>query len=211
MIDSPDLFKKLTLFPEPELREQIVMQGRIISAGQGDIIIREGQFLDFMPIVLDGLIRVYQEKEDREILLYYVGPQETCMMSLTSAYFDKESTANGMAMENSEILVLPARFISEWQLKFKSWNEFMIRTFSNRYNELLGSFTDVAFKSVQVRLMDYLHERSERDNTERIRISHQTLANELGTTRVVVSRILKQLEYENEVRLYRGAIQLITK
>jgi CRP/FNR family transcriptional regulator, anaerobic regulatory protein len=205
---SADLFKKLKSFSEPELQKEILKHGKILTAKKGDILIKEGQYLNFLPIVIQGQLRVYQEKEDREILLYYVGPEQTCMMSLSSAYFDYNSAANGIAVEATEILVLPAYLIAEWQLKYPSWNKFIIKTFKSRYDELLNSFGNVAFKPIQTRVKEYLLGRKKNDNSKKIAISHQTLANELGTTRVVISRILKQFEKEKFLKLYRGYIQL---
>ncbi len=205
---SVDLFKKLKSFSEPELQKEILKHGKFLKASKGDILIKEGQYLDFLPIVIKGLLRVYQQKEDREILLYYVGPEQTCMMSLSSAYFDYNSTANGIAMEPTEILVLPAHLIAEWQLKYPSWSKFIIKTFKSRYDELLNAFGSVAFKPIHVRVTEYFTEYVKNENSNKIPISHQTLANELGTTRVVISRILKQFEKEKKVKLYRGYIQL---
>jgi CRP/FNR family transcriptional regulator len=204
------LFKELRSFSEPELQKEILKHGKILKAKKGDILIREGQYLNFLPIVIQGSIRVYQENEDREILLYYVGPEQTCMMSLSAAYFDYYSTANGIAMESTEILVLPAHVIAEWQLKYPSWNKFILKTFKSRYDELLTAFGNVAFKPIQVRVKEYLKESTKHSGTNKILISHQTLANELGTTRVVISRILKQFEKEKLVLLHRGSIQLIS-
>ncbi len=203
-----DLFKKLKIFSEPELQGEILKHGKLINAGKGDVIIKEGQHLNFLPIVIKGQIRVYQQKEDREILLYYVGPEQTCMMSLSSAYFDYTSAANGMAMEPTEILVLPAYLIAEWQLKYPSWNTFIIKTFKSRYDELLTTFGSVAFKPIQARVKEYLMDRIKNSNSKKIEISHQTLANELGTTRVVISRILKQFEMDKSLKLHRGYIQM---
>ncbi|MFN3997871.1 Crp/Fnr family transcriptional regulator [Algoriphagus sp.] len=209
METSADLFKELKSFSEPELQKEILKHGKIIKAKKGDILIREGQYLNFLPIVIKGLLRVYQENEDREILLYYVGPEQTCMMSLSAAYFDYYSTANGIAMKPSEILVLPAHLIAEWQLKYPSWNKFILSTFKSRYDELLSAFGNVAFKPIQVRVKEYFSEYFKNEGTRKISISHQTLANDLGTTRVVISRILKQFEKENLVKLHRGYIELI--
>jgi len=206
---SGDLFKKLKSFSEPGLQDEILKHGKILKANKGDVLIKEGQYLNFLPIVIKGLLRVYQENEDREILLYYVGPEQTCMMSLSAAYFDYYSTANGTAMEPSEILVLPAHIIAEWQLKYPSWNKFIIRTFKSRYDELLTAFGNVAFKPIQVRVKEYFAEYVKNEGINKIPISHQTLANELGTTRVVISRILKQFEKENQVKLYRGNMEIL--
>lgn len=208
MEQTKDLFSNLRSFSEPELRREMLDHGKLISAKKGDVLIKEGQRLDFLPIVITGSIRVYQQWEDREILLYYVRAQETCMMSLSSAYFSNISAANGMAMEPTEILVLPARLIAAWQLKYPSWNQFIIHTFRNRYDELLSSFGSVAFNPIPERVKQYLSNRSKAEGTKKINVSHQTLANELGTTRVVISRILKQFEQEGILRQFRGHITL---
>lgn len=205
---SADLFVKLKSFHEPELRKEILKHGKIIGARKGDVLIREGQHLDFLPIVIKGEIRVYQEKDDREILLYYVGPEQTCMMSLSSAYLDFISAANGMAVKPTEILVLPVRVIADWQLKYPSWNRFIITTFKSRYDELLNAFGNIVFKPIHIRLNEYLARYVKAQNSNRVPLSHQTLANELGTTRVVVSRILKQMEVDKKVKLYRGFIHV---
>lgn len=206
---SNELFSKLKSFSEAALQEDILKNGKILKAGPGDLLIREGQYLDFLPIVLSGQIRVYQENEDREILLYYVGPGQTCMMSLSSAYFDYYSAANGIAMEATEILVLPSYIIAEWQLKYPSWNKFIISTFKSRYDELLNAFGSVVFKPINVRVKEYLRRYTMDQGSKKIPLSHQTLANELGTTRVVISRILKQLEKDKVVGLGRGYITML--
>ena len=208
MLQAVDLFNRLRSFPEPELQNEMVKHGKLVTANKGDILIKEGQRLDVLPIVIRGTIRVYQHWEDREILLYYVGPEETCMMSLSSAYFNNISAAYGMAIEPTEILILPAQLIAQWQLKYPSWNKFIIHTFRNRYDELLRSFGSVAFNSVPARVKEYLLNRSKAEGTKRINVSHQTLANELGTTRVVISRILKQFEKEGMLQQFRGHVLL---
>jgi CRP/FNR family transcriptional regulator len=205
---TKELFSELRLFTEPELQAEILKHGKVIQANAGDILIREGQHLNFLPIVIRGKIRVYQEKDDREILLYYVGPEETCMMSLSAAYLDYQSAANGMAIEQTDILVLPAHLIADWQLKYPSWNRYIVKTFKNRYDELLNAFGNVAFKPISLRVKEYLTEQAKESNSKNIPLSHQTLANELGTTRVVISRILKQFEKNKVLRLHRGSIEL---
>lgn len=212
MKPTAEIFKSLQGFTEPTLRDEIIHAGTIINAGAGDVLIREGQYLDFLPLVINGLIRVYRNNDDdREILLYYVQPGQTCMMSLSSAYFDYYSAANGVAVEPTELLILPARLISEWQLKYPSWNRFILATYKSRYDELLSAFGSVAFKPINVRIQDYLRNYARQQHTQVIPLSHQTLANELGTTRVVVSRILKDLEKEKIVKLSRGSIALLAQ
>lgn len=207
---TSEIFTRLTAFTEASLRDEILNSGTIVSANAGDMLIREGQYLDFMPLVINGLIRVYRNNDDdREVLLYYVKPGETCMMSLSSAYFDYYSAANGVATEPTNLLVLPAHVISEWQLKYPSWNRFILSTYKTRYDELLNAFGSVVFKPINVRAKEYLRNYAKAQETLTIPVSHQTLANELGTTRVVISRILKDLEKEKVVKLRRGAIELL--
>ena len=189
------------------LIDNLKKEGTIRTFEAGTTIIEEHDYIKYVPIVISGSIRVYQKKRDREILLYYVEPGQTCMMSLSSAYFDYNSAAYGMATEPTEILVVPAKMISEWQLKYPSWNRYIIQTFKSRYDELLTSFGKVVFDPIPVRLKEYLIKVAKSVGSK-IRTSHQNLANELGTTRVVISRILKQFEKENILKLHRGFIEM---
>jgi len=186
----------------------MLAHGKFLQVNKGDTIVKEGQYLDFLPIVIKGEIRVFQQKEDREILLYYVREGQTCMMSLSAAYFNNTSTSYGVATDASEIFVFPTSMAREWQLKYPSWNEFLIKTFRSRYDELLGAFESVAFDSIDKRLITYLNNRAQKDNSKKIQISHQELAYELGTNRVVVSRILKGFEQQGKLKLFRGYIQV---
>jgi CRP/FNR family transcriptional regulator len=131
-------------------------------------------------------------------------------VSLSSAYFDYYSAANGVAVEPSELLILPAHVIADWQLKYPSWNRFILTTYKSRYDELLKAFGNVVFQPINVRVKDYLRNYVKGQGVADVPLSHQTLANELGTTRVVISRILKDLEKEKIVKLKRGSITLLS-
>jgi len=209
MDNANDLSKKLAFFSEPELQAELINNGNFMNLNKGDIIVRDGQYIKFLPIVIKGAIRVYQQKEDREILLYYVRAEETCTMSLAAAYFNNKSTSHGVAIEPTEALIFPASLIMEWQLKYPSWNKYVMRMFRSRYDELIGSFEKVVFEHINVRVLEYLKQKSEMEGSGMVYLSHQNLANELGTTRVVVSRILKQFEREKKIELFRGAIKLL--
>jgi CRP/FNR family transcriptional regulator len=209
METTNNLYKKLAFFSELELQEELIENGKIVSLNKGDVIVRDGQYIQFLPIVIKGAIRVYQQKEDREILLYYVRAEETCTMSLAAAYFNNKSTSHGVAIEPTEALIFPASLIMEWQLKYPSWNKYVMRMFRSRYDELIGSFERVVFEHINVRVMEYLKRKSQIEESRMINLSHQNLANELGTTRVVISRILKQFEKDKKIELFRGAIKLL--
>lgn len=193
---------------ELDLKEEIKRVGEIQSFEKGELLIREGQYLKVLPIVLKGSIRVFQTHEDREILLYYVLPQETCIMSLAACLFNNESPSNAITEEDTDVLFIPSNYINVWQRKFSSWNEFILKAYRNRYDELLDSFNNVVFKKIDERIMSYLNEYSLNHNTNKIPLSHQALAYELGTTRVVISRILKNFETKGKVILHRGFVEL---
>ncbi len=204
-----DLFKKLTLFTEPEFKDELLKHGQLVTFNKGDVIVRDGQYVKFLPIVLKGAIRVYQQKEDREILLYYVRAEETCTMSLAAAYFNNKSTSHGVVTEPTEVLIFPASLIDQWQLKYSSWNRYVMSMFRRRYDEMVNSFEALVFEHIDVRVLEYLKNKATTEGNRSIAISHQQLAYELGTTRVVVSRILKDYEKQCKVKLYRGRIELV--
>jgi CRP/FNR family transcriptional regulator len=208
MTPSPDIFKQINIFSEPGLREEILEHCQLQTFEKDDVIVSEGQFVKILPVVISGSLRVYQTKETREILLYYVEPSQTCMMSLSACFFNNESPSQAVAFEETQALTIPTRFVTQWQRDYPSWNNFVIRTFRNRYDELLNVFESVAFDHIDKRVLEYLRSRTSGKQNGKVKISHQDLANELGTTRVVISRILKQFEMDKIVGLHRGSIQI---
>ncbi len=200
--------ESLEFLREQELKEELAENCKILEFQKGDVVVREGQFVKVLPIVLEGSIRVFQSSEEREILLYYVDAGQTCMMSLSACFFNNQSPSKAVAAEDTTIVSIPTQFITQWQKKYASWNEYVIKTFRNRYDELLNTFESVAFEHIDNRILEYLNFRKEKEASSFIRISHQSLANELGTTRVVVSRILKQFEMDGKLKLHRSAIEL---
>ncbi len=208
MLIEKNIIRQLNLFTEVNLLEEIATKCEYKVFDKGDIVVRQGQYIKVVPIVISGSIRVFQTQEDREILLYYVTSSQTCMMSLSACFYNNTSPSQAVAVEKTEALIVPTLLISEWQRNYASWNQFIIKTFRKRYDELLETFSSVAFDHIDQRILSYLEEHRSSQNDGRICLSHQELANELGTTRVVVSRILKQFEIDGIVKLHRGAIEL---
>jgi CRP/FNR family transcriptional regulator len=211
MTPTRDIFKYISFFTEPALQNEILEQCQIRLFEKDDVIVSEGQFVKILPIVISGGLRVYQTKEDREILLYYVETSQTCMMSLSACFFDNKSPSQAVATEKTQVLAVPTRLVMKWQREYSSWNNYVIKTFRNRYDELLDVFESVAFDHIDKRVLKYLQSRvsKESNNSKAIKISHQELSRELGTTRVVISRILKQFEMDNVVQLQRGYIKIL--
>ena len=209
MKSNRQIFKILSELTEPQLQAELLEKATLHTHQKGDIIVREGEYVKIVPIVLSGSIRVFQTRADREILLYYVEPSQTCMMSLSACFFNHSSSIMAIATEPTAILAIPTPYIAPWQKAYSSWNNFVIKTFRKRYDELLNTFESVAFDHIDRRVLSYLQQRSTKTGNRQISISHQQLANELGTTRVVISRILKQLEMDGIVGLQRGRIDLL--
>lgn len=203
-----EILRKLPFISEPNLQVEILEKGQLIVSEAGKQVVREGEYVKILPIVLEGSIRVFQTRIDREILLYYVEPSQTCMMSLSACFYNRSSAIEAMTSVPTTFLAIPVQYIAEWQRKYVSWNSFVIKTFRKRYDELLDAFESVAFEHIDQRVLDYLSKRQQKEANHRIEISHLQLAKELGTTRVVISRILKQFELQGKVRLHRGAIEL---
>jgi len=206
---ATEMIKELNFLSDVKLQEEVLHNGEVVKLKKGDTVVKEGQYVKFLPIVLHGSIRVFQRSEEREVLLYYVKPGQTCTMSLSAAYFENRSTSYGIATEPTEALVFPSHLITEWQLKFPSWNQYVMRMFRTRYDELVKSLETIVFEHIDVRVMEYLDQKAKEENMTVLKISHQNLANELGTTRVVISRILKHLEKSKKIKLYRSAIELL--
>lgn len=130
------------------------------------------------------------------------------MMSIVASFSQIKSQVHTITQRESELLLVPTDRVREWQIRFPKWNQFIIQTFLNRYTELLDTINDLSFKHIDERLYNYLIQYHHRQGDEKVRLTHEKLANELGTTRVVVSRILKDLEKKGQVQLLRGEIKL---
>ncbi|MDO6491709.1 MULTISPECIES: Crp/Fnr family transcriptional regulator [unclassified Cellulophaga] len=193
---------------EEELQDELRQNATITTHKKGDFIIKYDQYIKVLKIVLKGKVRVYQKNENREILIYYLGDMETCTLSLSACFEDCKSTVNAIAEENCTILNIPVRFVQDWNFKYKSWNTFTTNTFRESYNYLINQYSILAFQPLKDRLFDYLV--SEASNLT-VNKSHQQLAKELGTTREVISRLLKTLEKNNKLHLGQKEILILDK
>jgi CRP/FNR family transcriptional regulator len=174
------------------------------------VLAEAGKYMKVVPLVLNGSIRVYRNDYDldREILLYYISSGQTCMMSLVASFANLQSQVHALTERKSELVLIPTDKVREWQITYPKWNGFIIRTFLNRYTELLNTINDLSFKNIDERLYNYFIQYHHRQGDEKVLLTHQKLANELGTTRVVISRLLKEFEKKGVVELLRGKILL---
>lgn len=208
-MDTLDLFFKQLAIREPALKQELRQHATITSHKNKEQIIRTGEYIKVLKILLKGKVRVFQESEDREILIYYLAPLETCTLSLSACFDDCESTVNAITEEESVILNIPVHYVRNWCNQYPSWNNFTINTFRHSYNVLMDNYAKLAFKTLNERLLEYLLSNARQQNNCVLAMSHQQIANELGTTREVVSRLLKKLEKEQRIKLGQKSIKVL--
>ena len=202
--------EKLTHVFEPALMQEIQQFGVWQSFKEGDLIMDYGKYIRMMPIVLSGTIKVYKLDENgNEILLYYLSSAESCSMAYSCCVEAKKSEVKAIAEDDVEIIGIPNVKLDDWLCKYPSWKNYIMRSFNERFTELLKSIESIAFHKLDERLVSYLKEKQRLSGSSVIKASHYLIADELATSRVVISRLLKQLENDKKIILYRNEIKLL--
>ena len=202
-----ELFKHIF---EPELLKEFEEKAKQISAKEGDIILDIGQTVRVIPIVLSGTLKISRiDDEGHELLLYYVSPKESCAMTFTCCMQQFPSEVKATAEEDVEFLAIPISTMDEWMMKYPTWKSFVMKTIRTRFNELLKSIDQLAFQKLDERLIYYLKEKSKATGSSLINLSHEQIANEIASSREVISRLLKRLENDKKLLLYRNQIKLL--
>jgi CRP/FNR family transcriptional regulator, anaerobic regulatory protein len=195
---------------EPALLGELESKSILMNVSSGESLLKVGKPVMGVPLMLSGTIKVTRvNDEGQELLIYYITKGETCPMSLTCFMTSQVSSVNGYAEEDSSILVVPANVVEELFLKFPTWKRFVMTTILDGLTEVIKSIDDVAFKKMDDRLVSYLKQKSKISGSSLINLTHQQIGDELGTNRVVVSRLLKKLEEEKRLLLYRNQIKLL--
>lgn len=202
--------EKLETIFEPRLITEIQQFGIVQSFKEGDLIMDYGKYVRMMPIILEGTIKVYRlDEKHNEILLYYLSSNESCSMAYSCCLEAKKSEVKAIAEDNVELIAIPHLKLDEWLCKYPSWKNYIMRSFNERFIELLKSIESIAFHKLDERLIAYLKEKQRLTGSSVIKASHNMIADELATSRVVISRLLKQLENSKQVILYRNEIKLL--
>ncbi len=205
-----DITQQFKLIFEPELLEEFEKKAKHISVKAGDTILDIGQIVRMMPIVLSGTVKVLRmDEEKKELLLYYINANESCAMTFTCCMQQFPSEIKAVAEEDSEILTVPVSLMDEWLVKYPTWKSFVMKTIRNRFNELLRTIDQIAFQKLDERLIYYLKEKSKTTGSSVINASHEQIAGDLATSRAVISRLLKKLENDKKVLLYRNQVKLL--
>ncbi|ULQ53149.1 Crp/Fnr family transcriptional regulator [Flavihumibacter fluvii] len=195
---------------EPALVKEIHQFGIIKNYREGDIIMDYGKYIRMMPLVVKGTIKVYRKDDaGNEILLYYLSNNESCSMAYSCCMEAKKSEVKAVAEDEVELIAIPHIKLDEWLCKYPSWKSYIMRSFNERFLEMLKSIESIAFHKLDERLIAYLKEKQRLTGSSVIKASHSLIADELATSRVVVSRLLKQLENEQKIILYRNEIKIL--
>ncbi len=195
---------------EPALLKEIEEVGELKYFKDADIIMDYGRYIKIMPIVTKGTIKILKMDENgRELLLYYLSSNDTCSMAYSCCVEAKKSEIRAVAEGDVELIAIPNTKLDEWQSKYPSWRNYITHSFNERFLELLKSIESVAFHKLDDRLISYLKDKQRLLGSNVIKVSHYQIADEMATSRVVISRLLKQLENDGKILLYRNEIKLL--
>ena len=195
---------------EPELVKEIFQFGDVKHFKEGDVIMDYGKYVRMMPIITKGTVKVFRmDDTGKELLLYYLTNNESCSMAYSCCLEAKKSEVRAIAEDDVELIAIPHLKLDEWLCKYPSWKNYIMHSFNERFIELLKTIDAIAFEKLDERLINYLKKKSEVFGKSALQLSHNQIAEEMGTSRVVISRLLKRLENDQKILLYRNEIKLL--
>ncbi len=207
-LDIIEIRKYLPAF-SAELQEEIATYGLIKEVPGGVEILKEGQYVKVIPIVLEGLVKVFTRAEEKELLLYYIGPAQSCIMSFSAGLSNVPSRIFAFTEDSSILLLLPSDRLGKWVRQYPQINELFFQQYNLRYTEMLDTINSLLFDKMDQRLYNYLVEKSKLKGEKILLLRHKQIAGELGTAREVITRVMKRLEQEGKVRQLPEGIQII--
>ncbi|OIQ19483.1 Crp/Fnr family transcriptional regulator [Lacinutrix sp. MedPE-SW] len=195
---------------EEELINEIIQVGTYKDVPAGFKLMDIGSYVKGMPLLLSGAIKVLREDKDGdELLLYYLEKGDTCSMTMTCCMGQTKSEIRAIAETDATLIMIPIQKMEIWTSKYKSWRNFVFESYHNRLNEMLHTLDSIAFNNMDQRLLDYLKEKARITKSKVIESTHQEIAYDLHSSRVVISRLLKKLENLGNIKLHRNYIEII--
>lgn len=195
---------------EPELISEIESIGRLKKAAKGKVVVSADLGSDEIPLVLSGLLKLLRKDDHgNELFLYHLQSGETCAMSITCCLEGKSQDITVMAEEDSVLWMIPMHTVDRWIQRYKSFRKFVFRSYQERFDEVLNAVDTIAFLKMDERLLKYLLDLKQVSGSYVIHKTHQEIARELNTSRVVISRLLKQLERQEKIEQHRNRIEIL--
>ena len=201
--------KKLFSQFEPAVLDLIEKESKQQCFTAGEVIMRTGQYIRSTALILQGRVKIYRQgPEGEEFLMYYLGPGQACAVSMICAMQSDTSEITAVAEEECEILLIPIQLMDTLMKDHRSWYQFVLQTYRSRFDEVLSVIDDVAFRNMDERLHFYLKRFKEKTGNKHLEISHQQIAEDLNSSREVISRLLKKMEQRGELILHRNMIEI---
>ena len=192
---------------EKELIQEIKETGVLKFAHSGEIIMDINDYIKSMPLLLEGAIKILREDEEgHELLLYFLERGDTCALTLSCCLGETRSEIRAVAERDTKYIMVPIGKIEEWTIRYKSWRNFVFESYQSRLTEMLETIDTIAFMNMDERLLRYLQDKAKINQSEELQVTHQQIAYDLNTSRVVISRLLKKLEIEKKILLQRNHI-----
>jgi len=207
-----DTIKKI--FPQLAISHSLLQEisniGILQSFKKDTVLLKEDSFVKVIPLVVSGLIKIFKEEENgNEVLLYYIKPGETCIVSIITAEKNEKANVKGVVEEDVEVILIPKEKLYDLRKKFPGWNLFVYHSFNEKFDEVIDMVKVLTFSNKEKRLYDFIVKKASLNKSDIINKTHQEIANELGSSREVISRLLKKLEKEGKVSLAQKEIKIL--
>jgi len=196
---------------EDALINEVVQVGTFKEVPAGFKMMEIGSYVKAIPLLVSGVIKILREDTNGdELLLYYLEKGDTCSMTMTCCMGQTKSEIRAVVETDAKLIMIPVQKMEQWTANFTSWRNFVFESYHNRLNEMLHTIDSIAFDNMDQRLLNYLKEKARITQSKIIENTHQEIAYDLHSSRVVISRLLKKLENIGKIKLHRNYIQIIT-
>lgn len=194
-------------FPQfqQELKEELEEKAQVKIFKEGELLMKTGQYFRSVLLIVSGLIKVYREDEEgNEFFMYYLQPGQACALSMICATRKQASELMAKAVTETEVVMVPLEYMDAWMSKYKSWYYYVLENYRSRFNELLVTIDHIAFRNMDERLLFYLKRHRETLKTDILTLSNTEIAQELNSSREVISRLMKKLAEKGMIRLLKN-------
>ncbi len=206
-----EVFENLYGGFESELKDEMIKTSEILQFKEGDQLMRTGQYFKSTMLLVEGLVKVYREDDEgHEFFMYYLEPGNACALSMVCAIKQETSQIMAKAVKDTEVIAIPLKYMDQWMAKYKTWYHFVLETYRTRFEEILLTLDHIAFRAMDERLEFYLKRHQDTLKSNTIEINHQQIADELNSSREVISRLLKKMEQLGKLKLNRNSIEIIS-
>lgn len=204
-----DLLRRGFPLLDQDLLQEFARNAILKEIPQGVEIMKEGQHVKMIPLVVKGLVKVYSRYEDRELLLYYIRPSESCIMSFIAGLKDQPSKIFAVTEEETTLAQLPSQHLEKLVRDFPRFNLMFYDLYNLRYADMLETIHHLVFEKLDQRILEYLKMKTAVTNVQALDVRHREIAKELGTSREVITRVLRKLEKENKISQQGGKIRVL--